>query len=85
VASTAADSLDVELAGLELVDGRLRFGEPHLERLSIAAGDGFGDILLPGDDVAIHWDRVCGRLTPMQARRLAAVTDRNLAVANTTL
>ena len=50
-----------------------------------AAGDGFGDVLLPGDDVAIHWDRVCGRLTPTQAMRLAAVTDRNLAVANTTL
>ena len=85
VASTAADSLVVELAGLELVDGRLRFGEPRLEHLPMAAGDGFGDLLLPGDDVAIHWDRVCGRLTSTQAMRLAAVTDRNLAVANTTL
>ncbi len=85
VASTAADALDVELPPLELVDGRLRLGLPRLERLSIAAGDGFGDVLRPGDDVAIHWDRVCGRLTPTQAMRLAAVTSRNLAVANTTL
>jgi hypothetical protein len=85
VASMSADSLDVELPGLELVDGRLRFSEPRLEHLPMAAGDGFGDVLLPGDDVAIHWDRVCGRLTSTQAMRLAAVTDRNLAVANTTL
>ena len=85
VVSTTADSLDVELPPLELVAGRLRFGAPRLERLPIGAGDGFGDLLLPGDDVAIHWDRACGRLTPAQAMRLAAVTDRNLAVANRTL
>jgi hypothetical protein len=85
VVSTAADSLDVALAPLELVGGRLRFGARRLERFRTDAGDGFGDVLLPGDDVAIHWDRVCGRLTPTQAMRLIAVTDRNLAVANSTL
>lgn len=79
------DGLDVAAAPLELVDGRLRFGEPRVERLAFAAGDAYGDDLAIGDTVALHWDRICGRLTPVQADRLQAVTDRNLAVANTTL
>jgi hypothetical protein len=77
--------LDVELAPLEFRDGQLRFGAPRLTRLPAVDGDGFGDLLLPGDDVAIHWDRACGRLTPNQTARLTAVTQRNLEVANTTL
>jgi hypothetical protein len=78
-------SFDVELAPLELVDGRLRFGPARMTRLPAVDGDGFGDLLLPGDDVAVHWDRVCGRLDSTAAARLSAVTERNLAVANTTL
>ncbi len=85
VGTAVGGSLDVELAPLELVDGRLRFGPARLTHLPALNGDGFGDIFLPGDHVAIHWDRVCGRLDPVQAARLAAVTERNLAVANTTL
>lgn len=49
------------------------------------AREGFGDTLAPGDLVALHWDRICGRLTKEQARRLETVTRRNLAVAATTM
>jgi hypothetical protein len=78
-------ALEVELPPLELRNGALRLGAPRRQRLAASAGEGFGDVLLPGDDVAIHWDRVCGRLDDGQAARLLAVTDRNLAVANQTL
>ncbi len=77
--------LDVTVSPLELVDGKLRFGLPRGERLAFAAGDAYGDDLAAGDLVALHWERVCGRLTPVQAARLTAVTERNLAVANTTI
>jgi len=77
--------VEVSLPPLELADGRLRLGEPRVERLSIAGPDGFGDVLLPGDDVAVHWDRVCGVLVPAEAERLLAVTQANLAVANQTI
>ncbi len=77
--------LDVAVSPLEMVDGTLRFGEQRREHLAFAAGDAYGDDLVAGDLVALHWDRVCGRLTPLQAARLRAVTERNLAVANTTI
>ncbi len=79
------ESLDVELRPLEMLDGALAWGAPRIERLEPPNGEGYGDVLLPGDDVAVHWDRVCGRLAPRQVARLTAVTDRNLAVANQTI
>lgn len=85
VTAVGAGRLDVLAAPLELIDGRLRFGEGRVERLPFGAGDAYGDDLAVGDTVALHWDRVCGRLTTEQAAGLRAVTDRNLAVANTTL
>jgi hypothetical protein len=77
--------LDVATPPLEMVDGKLRLGDPGVERLAFAPGDAYGDDLAPGDLVALHWERVCGRLTPLQAMRLRSVTDRNIAVANTTI
>ena len=65
--------------------GALRFGAPHRQRLTPANGEGYGDVLLPGDDVAVHWDRVCGRLDGDQVTGCMAVTGRNLEVANQTL
>ncbi len=83
----AADdgAIDIELPPLELRDGVLGFGAPRRERLTPPNGEGFGDVLLPGDQVAIHWDRVCGRINDAQAARLLAVTNLNLEVANQTL
>ena len=77
--------LEVAVPPLEMVEGKLRFGAPRVERLAFDAGDAYGDDLAPGDLVALHWERVCGRLSPVQAVRLRAVTDRNIAVANTTI
>jgi Family of unknown function (DUF6390) len=77
--------LDVLAAPLEMVDGALRFGAPRAEHLPYAEVDAYGDDPGVGDLVALHWDRMCGRLDPGQARRLDAVTHRNLAVANATL
>lgn len=85
VVAVGAAGLEVELPPLELLDGRLRLGTPRPVHLPAANGEGFGDVLLPGDEVAIHWDRACGRLSPAQSARLMAVTQRNLTVANATL
>lgn len=80
-----AGRLEVSAPPLELVDGKLRLGATTTEYLPPDAGDGYGDDLASGDRVALHWERVCGRLSQVQARRLRAVTERNLAVANETL
>jgi hypothetical protein len=86
VVGPAADGrLEVALPPLELVDGTFRLGEPTVEVLQTGDGEGFGDLLLPGDAVAVHWDRVCGILTPDQATTLETVTRTNLAVANQTI
>ena len=85
VVAAGDDAIDVELPPLELRDGAFGFGEPRRERLTPPDGEGFGDVLLPGDDVAVHWDRVCGRIDDAQGARLLAVTNLNLAVANQTL
>jgi hypothetical protein len=77
--------LDVAVPPLEMVGGVLRLGDPRIERLAFAPGDAYGDDLAVEDLVALHWERVCGRLTPVQAARLRSVTDRNIAVANTTI
>ncbi len=77
--------LDVDLPPLEMREGVLRFGTPKRQQMTPPNGDGFGDVLVPGDDIAVHWDRVCGRLDGAQAARLLAVTDRNLEAANQTL
>ena len=85
VVAVTDGALDIELPPLELRDGALGFGPPQRQRLTPPNGQGFGDLLLPGDDVAVHWDRVCGRLDDTQVARLLAVTNRNLEVANQTL
>jgi len=77
--------LEVSAPPLELVDGRLRLGAERTERLAFGPGDAYGDELMAGDAVALHWERVCGRLEPAQVVGLRAVTERNLAVANTTI
>lgn len=85
VVAVADEALEVAVPPLEMVDGGLRLGEPRLERLALTAGEGYGDDLVAGDLVALHSARVCGRLSPVQAARLQAVTERNIGVANTTI
>jgi hypothetical protein len=85
VVGIADGHLGVGAPPLEMVDGRLRLGDPRTETLAFGPGDAYGDDLGVGDLVAIHWERVCGRLTALQAARLRAVTDHNIAIANETL
>ncbi len=85
VVTVGDETLDVALPPLDDRDGRLRLGVPVVTRLPFGDGDGFGDTLRPGDNVAIHWDRVCGRLDERQVARLTAVTARNLEVASQTI
>jgi Family of unknown function (DUF6390) len=77
--------LEVDVPPLDLVEGKLRLGSERPERLRFAPGDAYGDDLAIGDLVALHWERVCGRLTPVQSARLRAVTERNIAIANETI
>ncbi|MFE9576189.1 DUF6390 family protein [Nocardia sp. NPDC006044] len=46
--------------------------------------DGYSAVpdVAPGDQVAVHWGRLCGRLDPDQIRDLEASTDRQLHVTN---
>jgi hypothetical protein len=68
---------------LEWVDGRLVLGAPVLEEATIGVdGRGLVDRVGPGDLVALHWDWVCERLSPVAARHLAVETAHHLAIAN---
>ena len=65
-------------------DGRaLSLSEPSARRLDVWA-DGYSAVpdVVVGDEVAIHWGRLCGRLRPEQIRALADATTRQLVVTN---
>jgi hypothetical protein len=83
VESIGGDAMRVAIPTLRLQDGRLELGPAT--SLAVDVDGGFGDALEPGDDVAVHWGRICGRISAGQARRLRAITERNIAVANETL
>jgi hypothetical protein len=65
-------------------DGRvLGLSEPSARRLDVWA-DGYSalpDVAI-GDEIAIHWGRLCGRLQPDQIHALADSTSRQLHVTN---
>jgi hypothetical protein len=79
------DDDDVEVSCQRLVwDGHaLDLSEPSPRRLDVWA-DGYSAVpdVAVGDQVAIHWGRLCGRLQPEQIRVLAAATTRQLRVTN---
>jgi len=62
-------------------DNTLRPGEPVEEPFRIPPGL----VLSPGDVVSLHWDFVCDRLSQDGHRRLRAVHDAHLAMANSEL
>jgi len=65
-------------------DGRvLALGPPAIETAFIAR-DGYAlpRPLQPGDDVALHWEWVCDRLSPRQLASLRAVTASHLDLVN---
>ncbi|GFG50650.1 hypothetical protein CQY20_31770 [Mycolicibacterium agri] len=65
-------------------DGRaLSLSPPSTQRVEagLVAGDSCAD-LAAGEVVAVHWGRVCGRLTPQQAAALHDSTQRQLHATN---
>lgn len=79
------DGDDVVVSCRSLVwDGLgLALSEPSPRPLEVWA-DGYSAVpdVAVGDDVAIHWGRLCGRLQPKQIKALADNTSRQLAVTN---
>lgn len=83
VISRTGDSIGVEARRL-LWDGReLRLSEPSPRHLEVW-GNGYSAVpdVAVGDQVAVHWERVCGRLTPDQRRALEDSTLRQLVLTN---
>ena len=76
---------DVEVMCRRLVwDGHaLALSEPSAQLLDVWA-DGYSAVpdVAVGDQVAVHWGRLCGRLQPEQVDALADSTDRQLQVTN---
>ncbi len=65
-------------------DGQvLTLSDPEVRRLEVWA-DGYSAVpdVTVGDEIAVHWGRLCGRLQPEQVRALADSTDRQLRVTS---
>lgn len=83
VRARADDQLVVECSRLAFDGHRLRLDAPESRRIPVWT-DGFSAVpdAAPGEVVALHWDRLCGRLTPARADTLADSTERQLRVTN---
>jgi len=84
VLSVDGDTVTVRDRGLTLeghllVEGALRVAQV---RRSVD-GVGFAQEIAPGDNVAMHWDWVCQKLSPGALFRLRTWTRRMLDVVNT--
>jgi Family of unknown function (DUF6390) len=81
--AVAGDQLVVNASRLELVDGRLRLGEPQPETVKgWSDANGLLGGLIPGDPVSVHWGWACDRLSPSALERLVGWTGAALAIAN---
>ncbi|MGB8407530.1 MAG: DUF6390 family protein [Mycobacterium sp.] len=83
VLSRSGDDVEVQAHRLSWDGHELRLAEPSPLRLDIWA-DGYSALpdVEVGDRVAVHWGRLCGRLTPNQHRALQDSTVRQLRVTN---
>jgi Family of unknown function (DUF6390) len=79
VASRSGDTIEVICRRLAWDGQVLALSEPSVRLLDVWA-DGYSAVpdVAVGDQVALHWDRLCGRLSPKQVRALADSTDRQL-------
>jgi hypothetical protein len=79
------DDGDLEVMCRRLAwDGHaLTLSEPLARRLDVWT-DGYSAVpdVAVGDEIAIHWGRLCGRLQPDQIQALADSTSRQLDVTN---
>jgi len=83
VLSRADDDIEVRCRKLVWDGTALRLSEPSACRLQVWT-DGYSAVpdVAVGDEVALHWGRLCGRLTPEQIAALADSTDRQLRVTS---
>lgn len=83
VLSREADDVEVSCRGLAYADGVLTLSEPVTRRLAVST-DGYSAVpdVSAGDEVAVHWGRLCGRLSSEQIRTLADSTERQLRVTS---
>ena len=83
VLSVMGDRVEVSCRKL-LWDGTaLTLSEPSARVLDVWA-DGYSALpdVAAGDRVAVHWGRLCGRLSPRQVHALAESTDRQLRLTS---
>ncbi len=86
VQERVGDSLMVNAVPLVLVDGKLTFGPPRIERVTgWRDGHGFLGDVRPDDIVSLHWGWACDVLDADQVGRLIGWTQRQLDIANETL
>ncbi|MDH6247798.1 DUF6390 family protein [Mycobacterium sp. OTB74] len=83
VVSCTGGDVDVNARQLQWDGHELRLSEPSPRHLEVWE-DGYCAVpdMAVGDQVALHWGRVCGRLTPDQCRALQDSTARQLSVTN---
>jgi hypothetical protein len=83
VISRDGDDLEVMCQGLALDGQALTLSEPSARRLDVSA-DGYSAVpdVAVGDEIAIHWGRLCGRLQSGQIQALADSTTRQLHETN---
>jgi hypothetical protein len=83
VLSRDGDVVDVMCQALGWDGQALMLSEPSARRIDVFA-DGYSAMpdVAVGDEVAIHWGRLCGRLQPDQIQALAESTSRQLHVTN---
>jgi hypothetical protein len=83
VETVSGDAMVVQVAPVEMIDGKLRLGPPRPETITRwLDGRGFVDDIVPGEMVAIHWSWACDRLSRAQLDNLVAWTRLALRLAN---
>ncbi len=83
VLSRGGDRVEVLCQRLAWDGQALTVSEPSARVLEVWA-DGYSAVpdVAAGDRVAVHWGRLCGRLSPQQVQALALSTDRQLRVTS---
>lgn len=83
VLSRNGDDVEVSCSGLAWDGHTLNLSEPSARRLDVWV-DGYSAMpdVAVGDQVAIHWGRLCGRLESEQIHALADSTTRQLQATN---
>ncbi len=83
VVSVDGDRVEMLCRGLVFDGCSLTLGEPSPRSLDVWT-DGYSAVpdAAPGDLVAVHWDRLCGRLSGEQVAVLEVSTDRQLRVTS---